>query len=203
MGFLAGSGFAGAAAFLLLPFGLRRLSGRGMLHAVQVTLESIDMDRPEAAERSQPVVHFLKRSRLQPVETALGVHRGFHEAGLAQHSQVLRHRRLRHIEPTLDFSHRLLARDQEAQDRPTVWLRNDIEDRFHSLCIPLSAYTCQGIKRAMRDLIWECGSSRIPGSRVYLFWLTCGLARSCFRGRGAHTLADFPCGDPAVDSPGL
>ena len=34
-------------------------------------------------------MHLLKRFWLQPVETALCVHRGFHETGLSQHAQVL------------------------------------------------------------------------------------------------------------------
>ena len=47
------------------------------------------MSGPEPAELSQPGVDLLKRFRLQPVETALCVHRGFYETGLAQHAQVL------------------------------------------------------------------------------------------------------------------
>jgi len=73
-----------------------------------VAFESIYMSGPEAAERSQPVIHFLKWFRFQPVETALGVHRGFYETGLAQHAQVLGHGRLRHTKVPLDFAHRLL-----------------------------------------------------------------------------------------------
>ena len=47
------------------------------------------MSRPEPTERSQPGIHLLKWFRFQAVETALRVHRGFDETGLAQHSQVL------------------------------------------------------------------------------------------------------------------
>jgi 5-aminolevulinate synthase len=54
-----------------------------------VAFESVYTSRPEPAKRSQPGVHLLKHFRFQPVETALCVHRGFHETGLAQHSQVL------------------------------------------------------------------------------------------------------------------
>ena len=59
------------------------------LHPVEVAFERIHVSRPEPAERSQPGIHLLKRFRFQPVETALGVHRGFHKTGLAQHAQVL------------------------------------------------------------------------------------------------------------------
>src|SRR5258708_4763254 len=77
------------------------------MHAIEVTFESIQVSGPEPAELRQPGIHLLKRSRFQPVETALRVHRGFHETGVAQHSQVLGHGRLRHTKLTLDLSHRL------------------------------------------------------------------------------------------------
>ena len=60
-----------------------------MIHAVEVAFESIHVRGPEPPERSQPGIHLLKWSRFQPVETALRVHRGFNETGVAQHSQVL------------------------------------------------------------------------------------------------------------------
>jgi len=60
-----------------------------MIHAVEVAFESIYVSGPEAAELSQPGIHLPKWFRFQPVETALCVHRGFHETGVAQHSKVL------------------------------------------------------------------------------------------------------------------
>jgi hypothetical protein len=60
-----------------------------LIHAVEVTFESIYVSRPEPAEWSQPAIHLLKWFRVQSVETALCVHRGFYESGLSQHSQVL------------------------------------------------------------------------------------------------------------------
>ena len=105
------------------------------------------MSGPEPAERRQPGFHLLKGFRFQSVETALCVHRGFHKTGLAQHAQVLGHGRLRHAKLTLDLSHRLLGRDQQAQYRAAVRLRYDFENRCHFLCIPCRAYTCQGILR--------------------------------------------------------
>jgi len=103
---------------------------------IEVAFERIQVSGPEPAERSQPGFELLNWFRFQPVETALCVHRGFHETGLAQHSQVLRHGRLRHPKLTLDLSNRLLRREQEAQDRAAVRLRNDFEDRFHPFDIP-------------------------------------------------------------------
>src|SRR6266481_7658121 len=118
---------------------------RYLLHAVEVAFESIQVSGPEPAKLLQPGIQLLKWFRSQPVETALCVHRGFYETGLAQHSQVFCHGRLRHTKLTLDLSNRLLGRDQEAQDRAAVRLRNDVEDRFHALHILHWAYTCQGI----------------------------------------------------------
>jgi hypothetical protein len=60
-----------------------------MIHAIKVAFESIYVSGPEPAEQSQPGIHLLKWSWLQPVETALCVHRGFYETGVAQHAQVL------------------------------------------------------------------------------------------------------------------
>jgi hypothetical protein len=59
------------------------------IHAVEILLESIHVSVPEPAKLSQPSIHLLKRFRIQAIETALCVHCGFHETGLAQHSQVL------------------------------------------------------------------------------------------------------------------
>ncbi len=73
-----------------------------------MAFESIYVSGPEPTERIQPGIHLLKRLGLQPVETALRIHGGFHEAGVAQHSQVLRYGRLRHMKPTLDLANRLL-----------------------------------------------------------------------------------------------
>ena len=58
------------------------------VHAVEVAFESIYVRGPEAAELSEPGVQLLKWFRFESVETSLCVHRGFHETGVAQHSQV-------------------------------------------------------------------------------------------------------------------
>jgi hypothetical protein len=123
-----------------------------------VAFERIHVSGPEPAERSEPGSDLLKWFRIQPVETALCVHRAFHETGLAQDAQVLRHRRLRHTKLTLDLSHRLLGRHQEAQYRAAVRLRNDVEHGFHALDIPRMAYACQGIYNngpAARAVQWN------------------------------------------------
>ena len=79
------------------------------IHPVKVAFESIYVSRPEPAELSQPGIHLLKWFGFQPVETALCVHRGFHETGISQHAQVLGHGRLGHTKLALDLSHRLFG----------------------------------------------------------------------------------------------
>ena len=83
----------------------------GLLQAVEVAFESIYVIGPEAAERSEPGIQLLKWLGFQPVETALCIHCRFHKTCLAQHAQVLGHRRLRHPKLTFDLSDRLFGRD--------------------------------------------------------------------------------------------
>src|SRR5215469_12579059 len=90
------------------------------------------MGGPEPAELRQPGIHFLKWFWLEAVKTALRIHSGLHETGLPQHSEVLGHRGLRHTKLTLDLSHRVLRRHQQAKNRAAVGLRYDFEDRFHA-----------------------------------------------------------------------
>jgi hypothetical protein len=128
-----------------------------------MAFEGINVSGPEPAELSQPHIYLLKWFRFQPIETALCVHRGFHETGLAQYSQVLGHGRLRHAKLALDLSHRLLGRDQKAQYRAAVRLRNDFENRFHSLDILHRAYTCQCIYMTERRQRFQpAGHNLIP-----------------------------------------
>jgi len=78
-----------------------------LIHSIKMAFESIDVGGPESAELSQPGIELLKWFRFQAVETALRVHGGFYETGIAQHAQVLGHGRLRHAKLALDLSHRL------------------------------------------------------------------------------------------------
>jgi|SRR5580658_2290752 hypothetical protein len=132
-----------------------------MIHTIEVAFESIQVSGPEPAEPSQPGIQLLKWFRFQPIETALRVHRGFHETGIAEHAQVLGHGGLRHTKLALDLSDRLLGRDQEAQYRAAVRFRNNFEHRFHMLYILYMAYTCQGI--FWRTLAWECYGTAFCG----------------------------------------
>src|SRR4051812_6656805 len=115
------------------------------MHAIEVPFERVDVGGPELTEWRQPGIHLLQWLRVQPVETALCVDRGFDETGLAQDAQVLRDGRLRHPQLTLDLADRLFGGDQEAENGAAVRLRDDFKNRFHALDIPRRAYACQGI----------------------------------------------------------
>ncbi len=54
-----------------------------------MVFERVYVSGPEPTELSQPVIDLLHWFWPESVETALGVHRGFDEASLAQHTQVL------------------------------------------------------------------------------------------------------------------
>lgn len=83
------------------------------MQTIEMPLERIQMNGPQAPERGEPRVHFLQRFRFHAIDAPLRVHGRLDEAGLPQHAQVLRHARLRHPKVTLDFSNGLFGRDQQ------------------------------------------------------------------------------------------
>ena len=111
-----------------LPF-----SGEGLIHAIEMAFESVDVSRPETAELGEPGIELLKRSGLEPVEAALCVNGRFDEAGVAKHAQMLGNGRLRHAEFALDLTDGLLGRGEQSEDRATVGLGDDLECVFHDL----------------------------------------------------------------------
>lgn len=62
------------------------------------------MGRPEAPERRQPGVDLHERLGPEPIDAPLGFDARLHEAGLAQHAEVLGHGGLRHPQPALDLA---------------------------------------------------------------------------------------------------
>ena len=117
----------------------------GLVHAIEMAFESIDVRRPEATELSEPGVELLEWSRLQPIEPALSVYSRFDETGVSQDAKVLGDGRLGHPELTLDVADGLFGGEQEAENRAAIGLGDDLECGFHASCIPHYVYTCQGI----------------------------------------------------------
>src|SRR6185295_4930758 len=74
---------------------------RCRLHPIEMAFEGIDMGLPEAPEWSKPGVDLPERLGPDLIDAALGFDPRLYEAGLAQHAQVLGHRRLRHPQPAL------------------------------------------------------------------------------------------------------
>jgi hypothetical protein len=97
------------------------------LHPVEVALERIDVGRPEAPERAQPGIDRHERLGPEAIDAPLGFDARLHEARLAQHAEVLGHRRLWHSQPALDLADGSLRRRQQAEDGPAARLRNDGE----------------------------------------------------------------------------
>jgi hypothetical protein len=96
-----------------------------LIHAIEVAFESIDVSGPEPTERSQPGVDLPKRAGSQPVETALCVHRAFHETGLSQHPQVLGNGGLRQSQLLFDITDGSLRGREQTQDGAAARLRDD------------------------------------------------------------------------------
>src|SRR5215470_8956245 len=69
-----------------------------------MAFERVNVDRPEAPERSEPGIDLPERLGPDPIDAPLGFDARLHEAGLAQHAEVLGHRRLRHPQPALDLA---------------------------------------------------------------------------------------------------
>src|SRR4051794_12734652 len=76
--------------------------GWDALHAVEMALERVEVGGPEAAERSEPLVHLHERLGPQAIQTTLGLDTRLDEAGVTEHAQVLGDRRLRHPQLRLD-----------------------------------------------------------------------------------------------------
>ena len=92
-----------------------------------MAFEGINMDGPEAPERSKPGIDLHQRLRADPIDAPLGFHARVYEAGFAQHAEVLGHRGLRHPQPALDLADRSLRRREQAEDGPAVRLGDDRE----------------------------------------------------------------------------
>src|SRR5919197_1019322 len=111
---------------------------------VEVALQRIEAPRPHRAIRLEPRVDLPQWVRTHPVETTLRVGARLHETGVAQHSEMLGHRRLADVQRIHQISDRALALPQQVEDQPAIRLRHHLErTRRHSTNIPSRLYNCQ------------------------------------------------------------
>ncbi len=103
------------------------------MHAIQVTLERIDVRLPQAAEGQQPRVYFHEWLGPEPIEAPLRIDARLHEARLTQNSQVFRHRRLGQF---FDIAHGSLRGCKQIEDGAAARFCNDRKCRFHERYIP-------------------------------------------------------------------
>ena len=111
------------------------------MHPIEVALKRIKMPGPVLPERREPGVNLEEGLGLETVHSALGVHRGFHEARILENAQVLGDGWLRKAKPLLELADRLLRGEEEGQDGPAVGLREDCEGRLHCLICYLGYIT--------------------------------------------------------------
>ena len=97
---------------------------------------------PCGAVRREPLVDLAQRLGTQPVDAALRVHPHVDDAGLAQHPQVLRHRRLADAERGDKVADRPILLAQQIEDAPPVRLSEHVE---HPTSMPVELYSCQRI----------------------------------------------------------
>ncbi len=95
------------------------------MHAIQVTLERIDVRLPQAAEGQEPRVYFHEWLGPEPIEAPLRIDARLHEARLTQNSQVFRHRRLGQPQQCFDVAHGSFRRCKQIEDGAAARFCND------------------------------------------------------------------------------
>jgi len=103
------------------------------------------MDRPELPKGQQPGIQLLQRFGSQPVQPALGIHRGLDETGFPEHPKVLGDRRLGQAEFFPQLPDGPLRGRQQVQDGPPVRFCNDRKKSFHVSSMHSCVHTCQCI----------------------------------------------------------
>ena len=80
--------------------------------------QRVEAVRPQLAEGLQPAVELAERDGAQPVEPAVRVGAHLDEAGVAQHLEVLGHRRPADRQSVGQLADRARAGGQSFEDRP-------------------------------------------------------------------------------------
>src|SRR5262245_18692686 len=100
--------------------------------------ERVQMRRPEATERIEPLIDVTQCTAVDRVQAVLPFGADCRKPVISQHFQMLRHRRLRDRELVLhdgaDRPGRYLAVGEQLQDATAHWITQNVE-RVHSLNI--------------------------------------------------------------------
>jgi hypothetical protein len=110
--------------------------------------ETIEVRRPHAAIRVEPLVELGQWFGSDAVEATLRVGPDVDETSLPEDPQVLRDRRLADAEPVDQFSDWSLAVAQQVEDLEPPGLAQGLEHRRrrHALSMPDQLYACQGME---------------------------------------------------------
>src|SRR5262245_8901033 len=103
---------------------------------------------PQSAVRLEPAVDAFQRRPFDAVDALLGGRAARDEAGVAQHPEVLRNRRLAEIQRLDQVTDTALRRQQNAEDPASDRFSQDREG-IHGSSIPSQVYTCQGMQPAL------------------------------------------------------
>src|SRR5262245_51855032 len=103
-----------------------------------MVLERIQAIVPEATVRRQPGVDLGERLRADLVPASLGVLTDPHQAGVAEHLQMLRDARLTDAELVDEIANRALTLAQQIQDTPSGGLSKNLERGRHTPILPVT-----------------------------------------------------------------
>jgi hypothetical protein len=112
-----------------------------------VAFQGVESRRPQLAVRPEPLVELLQRFGADAVQPALGIDAHVHHARVAQHAEVLRHRRLAHAQRRDQLADRSFPGAQQIEDPSPIGFGQHLErDGAHRANITRELYTCQAIR---------------------------------------------------------
>lgn len=98
-----------------------------------MAFERVNAFGPEASERDEPGVEFLKRLGLDAVEAPLRVHGRFDESCVAEHAQMLGDCGLRETQRLLEFTDGVFGVDEQSENGAPRGFGEDVEGGLHTL----------------------------------------------------------------------
>ena len=97
-----------------------------------MTLQGVEPLRPETAVRSEPRVDLGEGSGVEVVPPLLRLLADPHQAGVAQHAQVLGHPGLADPQGVHQFAHGSVPIAEQVEDPAASWLGDDVERDRHA-----------------------------------------------------------------------